>query len=269
MKQKSIPLQYPKPVLPSLASVILILLALAGCAGRPLKGGRALTAPKPGGGLQQSLSQGDNPSQPSTQTQENIQVRTFTVPAGSRFELSPLAADGDGRRGASERGALGTHHESRSAKGELPSAPSSSLHPLSSSCILSAPMPVTERQETRAATQLGAAQKDSAREVGARLASLRGIVWVGLGVFLFGLGSLFYPPLRALIGSVTSSLTITVGGIALMILPTLIVGNELLILGGVATGVGAWFLAHRHGQLRGLVESTSTTPSHPSTPEQP
>ena len=40
----------------------------------------------------------------------------------------------------------------------------------------------------------------------------------------------------------------------LMVLPSLIVGNELLILGGVGTIVGAWFLAHRHGQLRGLVE---------------
>jgi drug/metabolite transporter superfamily protein YnfA len=40
-----------------------------------------------------------------------------------------------------------------------------------------------------------------------------------------------------------------------MILPTLVVGNELLILGGVALAVGAWFLAHRHGQLKGAVEA--------------
>jgi hypothetical protein len=43
---------------------------------------------------------------------------------------------------------------------------------------------------------------------------------------------------------------IVLGGVALMLLPTLIVGNELLILGGV----GVWFLAHRHGQLRGMVD---------------
>ena len=40
-----------------------------------------------------------------------------------------------------------------------------------------------------------------------------------------------------------------------MILPTLIVGNELLILGGVAAAVGLWFFAHRHGQLRGVVDA--------------
>jgi hypothetical protein len=43
-----------------------------------------------------------------------------------------------------------------------------------------------------------------------------------------------------------------------MILPTLIVGHELLILAGVAALVGGWFLAHRHGHLRGLLSASST-----------
>jgi hypothetical protein len=45
------------------------------------------------------------------------------------------------------------------------------------------------------------------------------------------------------------------GGVALMVLPvlpSLVVGNEFLILGGVGLAVGAWFLAHAHGQLRGV-----------------
>src|SRR5947207_2303342 len=82
--------------------------------------------------------------------------------------------------------------------------------------------------ETRAKAELGAAQKDTARELGAKLSSLKGILWVGAGLFLFGLGSLFYPPLRAIIASVTTSAAMLVGGLALMVLPTLIVGNELL-----------------------------------------
>ena len=49
------------------------------------------------------------------------------------------------------------------------------------------------------------------------------------------------------------------GGLVLMVLPTMIVGNELLILGGVALAVGGWFLAHRHGQLRGLVDAVNGT----------
>jgi hypothetical protein len=49
-------------------------------------------------------------------------------------------------------------------------------------------------------------------------------------------------------------------GLALMVLPTLIVGNELLILGGVAVLVGCWFLAHRHGHLHGLLSEKQSSP---------
>jgi uncharacterized membrane protein YccC len=117
-------------------------------------------------------------------------------------------------------------------------------------------MPVVEREETHTAAELGAAQKDTARELGAKLSSLKGIVWVGVGLFVFGLASLVYPPLKLIIGSVTTSAALMLGGIALMVLPTLVVGNELLILGGVAVAVGGWFLAHRHGQLRGIVAAS-------------
>jgi hypothetical protein len=130
-------------------------------------------------------------------------------------------------------------------------APATNLQSL----VISAPMPVVEREETRAKTELGAAQKDSARELGAKLASLKGIVWLGVAMFVFGLASMFYPPLKAIIGSVTTSAAVTLGGLALMVLPTLIVGNELLILGGVALAVGGWFLAHRHGKLQGFVDA--------------
>jgi hypothetical protein len=45
-----------------------------------------------------------------------------------------------------------------------------------------------------------------------------------------------------------------------MVLPTMMVGNELLILGGVALTVGAWCLAHRHGKLKGMVEAHKNAP---------
>jgi hypothetical protein len=133
-------------------------------------------------------------------------------------------------------------------------------------------MPVVEREETHAASELGAAQKDTARELGAKLSSLKGIVWVGIGLFVFGLASLVYPPLKVIIGSVTTSAALMLGGLALMVLPSLIVGNELLILGGVGVAVGGWFLAHRHGQLRGIVAASIQSPAHrPTTaaPDQP
>ena len=117
-------------------------------------------------------------------------------------------------------------------------------------------MPVIEREETRARTELGAAQKDTARDLAAKLSSLKGIVWVGVGLFIFGLASLVYPPLKVIVASVTTSVALMLGGVALIVLPTMVVGNELLILGVVALVVGAWFLAHRHGQLSGLVAAS-------------
>jgi hypothetical protein len=126
-------------------------------------------------------------------------------------------------------------------------------------------MPVVEREETHAAAELGAAQKDTARELGAKLSSLKGIVWVGVGLFVFGLASLVWPPLKVIIGSVTTSAALMLGGLALMVLPSLIVGNELLILGVVVLAVGAWFLAHRHGQLRAMLAASTGHPT-PGTP---
>ena len=200
-------------------AVIASLGLLCGCAGTaPLKGGKATTLSKPTQGIEQTVVQSDNPAAVSRQDQETVRTRSYTVPTGSRLES-----------GATNAAAV----------------------------VVSAPMPVVEREETRAKTELGAAQKDTARELGAKLASLKGIVWVGVAMFMFGLASMFYPPLKLLIGSVTTSAAITVGGLTLMVLPSMIVGNELLILSGVAVAVGGWFLAHRHGQLRGMIDANN------------
>ena len=208
------------------AAVLVASLFFSGCAMAPLKGGHATTLSKPTQGIEQTVVQGENPAQVSRQDQETVRTKTYTVPAGSRLVESHVTAN--------ETGASATN---------------------ATAVVLSAPMPVIEHEETRAKTELGAAQKDTARELSAKLASLKGIVWVGVALFLIGLATLFYPPLKMLIGSVTTSVAIIVGGLALMVLPSLIVGNELLILAGVAAVVGIWFFAHRHGQLRGLVDA--------------
>jgi hypothetical protein len=232
-----------------------LALAVTGCAGpRPLKGGKAVITLKPTGIVEQTLVQGENPAQATKQDQETIKVRTYTVPAGSRMEQS-LNAEG-GMRSAEGRKAEAVNANAQPSTSFAASRQPSTLNAQpSTTFVLSAPMPVIEREETRARTELGAAQKDMARELGAKLSSLKGIVWVGVGLFVFGLASLVYPPLKVVIGSVTTSAALMLGGVALMVLPTLVVGNELLILGVVGLTVGGWFLAHRHGQLKGEVSS--------------
>ena len=225
-----------KMVAPAAALLVMTLL-FSGCAMAPLKGGHASTVSKSTQGIEQSVVQGDNPAAASRQDQETVRTKTYTVPAGSRLVESHVTADAGG--------ALVTNV---------------------SSLLISAPMSVVEHEETRAKTELGAAQKDTARELSAKLASLSGIVWVGVAMFLLGLATLFYPPLQAIIGSVTTSVAITAGGLALMILPTLVVGHEMLILFGVAVGVGGWFLAHRYGTLRGMVNAAEAAVAPPATP---
>ena len=187
------------------------------------------TIHQPAGNFEQTLTQGQNPSVPSRQDQETIRIRTYTLPTGSPLVPPELRAGGLAAR------------EPRLNR----------IHITPPNIRATGPMTVTKREETRAHTELGAAQKDTSRALAAKLSSLKGIVWVGVALFVFGLASLVWPPLKLVIASVTTSAAIVLGGLALMVLPTLIVGNEPLILGGVVLAVGAWFLAHRHGHLRG------------------
>lgn len=109
---------------------------------------------------------------------------------------------------------------------------------------------VTEQIETK----IGASQKDTAREMAAKLGSLRPVMWVGILIFLFGLAS-FHPMLRAIVGSVTTSVIIVVAGLAMIVLPSLIVGNEILIMGVAVGGIVLYWFSHRHGKLQGFVDA--------------
>jgi hypothetical protein len=104
-------------------------------------------------------------------------------------------------------------------------------------------------------TKIGSAQKDVAREMGAKLASLKGVVWVGIALFIFGAASAVYPPLKIIVGSLTTSVVCAVAGVALIILPSLIVGHEVLILSVGAGAVLVYWFAHHHGKLRGQLNS--------------
>src|SRR5262245_25359109 len=117
----------------------LLSLVLVGCGtSRPLKGGKATTVSKPAQGVEQSVVQSDNPAAVSRQDQETVKTRSYTLPAGSRLEETQVRENNAG-------------------------APVTNVQAV----VVSAPMPVVEREEVRAKTELGAAQKDMVREVGA------------------------------------------------------------------------------------------------------
>jgi len=113
--------------------------------------------------------------------------------------------------------------------------------------VTSRPLKTTTTEKI--STTLGASQKDTARELGAKLSSLKGVVWIGVLVFLFGAASAFYPPLKVIVGSVTTSAVLAASGLALIVLPSLIVGNEILILAVAGGAAGLYWFAHRHGSI--------------------
>jgi hypothetical protein len=214
--------------------IVLLCLScafIAGCAStRPLRPGTskiASSAPSTGAQFASELKQPENPAQSAVQNFERTIETSLPLPAGTRVQERVVTRD--------------------------EKKPDATPVVTEKTIVLSAPAIQTTRTVEKAGTTIGAAQKDTARELGAKLAGLKGIVWVGVVMFLFGIATLAYPPLRVIVGSVTTSVAIIIGGMALMVLPTLIIGNELLILSGVAVAVGGWFLAHRHGELRGKI----------------
>jgi hypothetical protein len=105
----------------------------------------------------------------------------------------------------------------------------------------------TTKVTEKVTTKIGASQKDDARSIAAKLASLKGIVWLGAAVFLFGVASAFWAPLRVIVGSLTTSLMIAAAGLVLIVLPCFVVDNEILIISVALGGATLYWLAHRNG----------------------
>jgi len=82
--------------------------------------------------------------------------------------------------------------------------------------------------ERSVTTQLGAAQKDMARELGARLSNMRGVMWVGLALMIGG------PLVGWKLGWLVNGMLAGAVGLGLVILATVLPGNEAWFgLGGL------------------------------------
>ena len=119
----------------AMVAALLISLVATGCAGtKPLKGGKASTVSRPTRGIEQTVVQSENPAQVSKQDQETVKVKTYTVPSGSRLEETRVAVP--------EAGPVVTNVQA---------------------LVISAPMAVVEREETRAATESSARRRRTRR----------------------------------------------------------------------------------------------------------
>ena len=217
------------------ALILLAVLAMidTGCMSARIRPGRTQAAT--GDGATASAVQSQDPNTPTTQQIETDTSTTQVLPAGSVVETG------------------GPTNLSRTILSQ-PSTESSTTHKL-----------IT--------TSVGASQKNTAQDIAAKLASIRWLQWVGLILVLFGGTSLFYPPLKVIINSVTTSVWCISAGGAMVFLPLIIVGHEMLILGIGGGVILLWFLAHRHGSvtaelstLKSLFTGTQPTKTAAVTP---
>lgn len=188
---------------------------LFGCNSPRIKGGKSTYTSAAGAKVEMAQSQ--DPKDKSGYKVNYSQTKEFVIPAGSKiiFDALPVGVD-------------------------MPVSNAVSV-------VLSSNMPVKLITTETMDTTQGAAQKNVIGETIAKLNSMRPVQFVGIAVMLFGILSFVYPPLRAIVGSITTSIVIAATGLGMLVLPLIIVGNEVLILlVGVGIAVG-YFFVYRYG----------------------
>src|ERR1051326_6993233 len=152
-----------------LAVVTALVLLLAGCqVPRAQKGGSASTIIRRAGQTNTvTLTQSDNPKEPSQQKVQSEQTIEYVLPAGTAVGLSLEEPRGVDRTSKLEE------RVSRTPNSDLLSA---------NSYLLPRPMPVKHVIKDRTETQIGGAQKDTLREWAAKARAMQPVMWTGVGM---------------------------------------------------------------------------------------
>lgn len=105
--------------------------------------------------------------------------------------------------------------------------------------------------------EIGPAQKDTSREITAKLNSFKPVQFVGIAMLVLA-GAMLHPMIRTAIGGGKEIQMAAAGiGVALVFGPTLFVGNEkLLLIGGLATLLIAYGLS-RLGYYKGKHDAST------------
>lgn len=113
------------------------------------------------------------------------------------------------------------------------------------------------RTTERIKTHLGAAQKDSSREIAAQIGSMRPVQWVGIALIAAAL-AMFWGPVRVVTQSTTLQVFTGAAGLILIFLPLIIVANPRLFAVAAVAGIAApaiYFFVHRHGRMQGFIDA--------------
>jgi hypothetical protein len=208
----------------TLALATVAALFLTGCAtAKPLKPGHAKHTTSERGPSTVELHQPENPAQPAKQDFEKTSEKTTHLPAGTTVKEITVTPQAN-----------------------------TNLPPIRTERVFTLPADMTEtvKQGERSATTIGASQKDTAREIGAKLSALRPVQILG-GLLILAALAMFHPAVKAVTLSTTLQAVTGGVGMGLIFLPTIIVGHEGILLAAGIAVPAVWFFAHRHGQLRG------------------
>lgn len=193
------------------ASLCLFAAILGGCGiVRPQRGGtQTATLGGTAGPTIVSTTAPENPKTPSSTTVEKSTTREFVA-----AQPAAVAA------GVQKSSGLLTRPDGAAKAPALP--------PFNSQLSTLNPQLVRETVTERATTELGTAQKDTAREVAARLGNMRGVMWVGVALLLIG------PVVGWRLGWFTNGCIAGAVGLLLIILAQVVPGNEAWFgLGGL------------------------------------
>lgn len=120
------------------------------------------------------------------------------------------------------------------------------------------PVPVIlSKTVQKSGTSVGTTQVDTGAITAAKLGSMKSVQYVGILLILVALAA-FHPLVGKVLGSRTLQAGLGVGGLALVALPNMVVGNETQLLRYgfvVVIMLLAWYFIHRHGKLQGFVDA--------------
>lgn len=238
-----------------LATIILFVLtgcSLLGPAAQPQRGGAALVSPahqsgvvgqknatteapaEPGPTLgmpRTSLIQPDNPNSTSSQGVDYEYEEVTVIPIDTMRETTTNYSDG----------------HSVTVKEPIPGGTR-----------------VIKKAKSKVEQNLGSSWRDTAREMGAALASFQVVQYVGIAVLLLGAAAFFHPVLRTLIGGKDTAMAIGACGAAMIFGPYLFVQySKWFFLALIAAGC-YWLIArfkYQHGQLDALSAPKPNTPN--------
>lgn len=117
----------------------------------------------------------------------------------------------------------------------------------------------THRTVEKIETSIGAAQKDTTREVGALISSMRPVQFVGILLVLASL-AMFHPVVKAVTMSAQLQVVCGASGVGLIFLPTLVAANPLVFTFATIAGIAApviYHLAHSHGHAQGFIDANN------------